>query len=169
MPPAEVLIFTDGACDPNPGVGGWAALLRSGHREKTLSGGCRRTTNNRMELRAVIEGLRALKKPDLAVTIVSDSQYVTRAIALGWLDRWAAKQFRKADGLRENADLWTELRPLLARHRVTMKWIRGHAGHPENETCDRLAVLARAQPNLPVDEGFENLPARMAALGEMLL
>jgi ribonuclease HI len=169
MARAEVMIFTDGACDPNPGIGGWAALLRSGTREKTLSGGYRRTTNNRMELRAVIEGLRALKQPDLPVTIVSDSQYVTRAVSLGWLDRWAARQFRKAGGLRENADLWLELRPLLARHRVTMKWIRGHAGQPDNEACDRLAVLARARAGLPIDEGFENPASRMAALGALQL
>ena len=169
MIPGPVTLFSDGACENNPGRGGWAVVLRSGAREKTLAGGYRRTTNNRMELRAVIEGLRALKRPGLAVTVVSDSRYVTEAVSQGWLERWAARQFRKKEGVRENADLWMELRPLLRQHRVTMQWIRGHAGHLENETCDRLAVLARAAPDLPVDEGFEDLAARMVTLGGGLL
>ena len=164
-----VTLFTDGACENNPGRGGWAAILRTGTSEKTLSGGYRRTTNNRMELRAVIEGLKALHRPGLRVTVVSDSEYVTKAISEGWLDRWAAKQFKKKDGFRENSDLWIELRPLLAQHQVTMQWIRGHVGHPENEACDQAAVSARAKPDLPIDEGYENPAGRLVALGETLL
>ncbi len=167
--PFDVVLFTDGACATNPGPGGWAALLRSGKHEKQISGGFRRSTNNRMELIAVIEGLRALKRPGLTVTVVSDSQYVTEPIAQGWLQQWAGKQFRKSDGWRDNSDLWTELLPLLKQNKVMMQWIRGHAGHPENELCDQLAVAARQAPHLPVDEGFEDLPARMVTLGSALI
>lgn len=163
------MLFTDGACATNPGPGGWAALLRSGTREKRISGGVRMSTNNRMELRALLEGLRALKRPGLAVTVVSDSRYVTEPITQGWLQKWAGKQFRKSDGWRENSDLWTELLPLLKQHTVTMQWIYGHAGHLENELCDRLAVAARLAPNLPADEGFDDLPARMVTLGGALI
>jgi ribonuclease HI len=155
MPAVHVTIFTDGGCQPNPGPGGWATILKSGPHTKTLSGGCRRTTNNRMELRAVIEGLRALRKPGLMVRIVSDSRYVTESISRRWLERWAANRFRKADGLRENADLWLEVRELMQTHKVSTQWIRGHAGHPENERCDRLATAARAAGALSIDEGFE--------------
>ena len=155
-----IMLFSDGACDPNPGPGGWAVILRSGAREKRLSGGYRKTTNNRMELRAVIEGLKALKRPGLLVRVISDSQYVTEAVTQGWLEKWAAKQFKKSDGLRENSDLWIELRKLLQEHRVTFEWIRGHAGHRENEICDGLAVQARSAANLPADVGFENPPRR---------
>ena len=165
----KIIMYTDGSSLGNPGPGGYGTLLLYGKFRKELSAGFLLTTNNRMELRAVIEGLRALKRPGLAVTVVSDSRYVTEAVSQGWLERWAARQFRKKEGLRENADLWTELRPLLRQHQVTMQWIRGHAGHPENETCDRLAVLARAAPDLPADEGFEDLPARMVTLGGGLL
>lgn len=166
---SEVTLFTDGACASNPGPGGWAALLRSGAHEKQLSGGFRKTTNNRMELTAVLEGLRALKRPGLAVTIISDSRYVTDSISRGWVHGWARKQFKKSDGWRENCDLWSELLPLLRRHTVTMTWIRGHAGHPENELCDQLAVAARGLPNLPADLGFEDLSGRMVTLGGALL
>ena len=138
----HVTLYSDGGCKPNPGPGGWAAILKSGSRRKTLSGGCRRTTNNRMELRAVIEGFKALKQPGLTVQIVSDSRYVTESIARRWLDRWAAQRFRKAGGLRENADLWAELRELMAPHTVSTHWIRGHAGHRENERCKRLPIQA---------------------------
>jgi ribonuclease HI len=165
----DAIIYTDGACETNPGPGGWAALLTSGTRRKTLSGGYRRTTNNRMELRAVIEALRAIKGDRRRVKIVSDSRYVTEAVNQRWLDKWAAKGFRKGDGLRENSDLWVELRALLARHPVTFQWIKGHAEHPENEACDQLAVAARQAKELPADLGFEDPPARHAALGRGLI
>jgi ribonuclease HI len=161
----DAIVYTDGACETNPGPGGWAALLTSGTRRKTLSGGYRRTTNNRMELRAVIEALRAIKGDRRRVKIVSDSRYVTEAVNQRWLDKWAAKGFLKGDGLRENSDLWIELRALLARHPVTFQWIKGHAEHPENEACDQLAVAARQAKELPADLGFEDPPARHAALG----
>lgn len=115
---SEVTIFTDGACETNPGPGGWAAILTSGAHRKSISGGVRRTTNNRMELRAVIEALKALKKDRLRVKVVTDSQYVAQAVMEGWLEKWAAKGFRKGDGFRENTDLWIDLRGLLARHTV---------------------------------------------------
>lgn len=159
MSAVHVTIYSDGGCKPNPGPGGWATILKSGTRFKTLSGGCRRTTNNRMELRAVIEGLKALKKSGLVVRIVSDSKYVTEAISRRWLEKWAAQQFRKAEGLRENADLWMELRELMAAHRVSTQWIRGHAGHSENERCDQLATAARASGVLAIDDGFERARA----------
>ncbi len=164
-----VFLFADGACENNPGRGGWAAFLRAGTHEKTLSGGYRHTTNNRMELRAVIEGLKALKQPNCAVTVVSDSQYVVRSVNAGWLDGWAVRQFKKQGGFRENSDLWIELRALLACHRVSFEWIRGHAGHPENEACDVLAVAARQQPDLPADAGFEDPAAVLSRLGLSLL
>lgn len=164
MPEFHVTIFSDGGCDPNPGRGGWATILKCGPRVKKLSGGCRRTTNNRMELRAVIEGFKALKQSGLRVTIVSDSRYVTEAIARRWLEKWAAKQFRKGDSWRENADLWGELRGLLARHHVTTQWIRGHARHPENEECDRLASAARWAAELAIDQGFEHRASGLAPL-----
>ncbi|MCF3650085.1 ribonuclease HI [Synoicihabitans lomoniglobus] len=166
--PRIVEMFTDGACESNPGRGGWATLLRWDKREKMLSGGFARTTNNRMELTAVIEGLKALQRPGLKVRVVSDSKYVTEPVTQRWLEKWAAKQFRKAGGLRDNADLWIELRRLLALHDVTFEWIKGHAGHPENENCDELAVLARAQPNLPRDEGYE-APANAAVTNGLSL
>lgn len=165
MAASEITIFTDGACDPNPGLGGWAAILTSGTHRKAISGGCRRTTNNRMELRAVIEGLKALKKDGRRVTIVTDSQYVARAVTQRWLEGWAAKGFKKADGFRENTDLWVELRGLLKRHTVRFEWIRGHAGHPENEACDVMAVAARARQGLAADEGYEDPEKARAALG----
>ena len=164
-----VHLFTDGACENNPGRGGWAAVLRSGSSEKELSGGYAHTTNNRMELRAVIEGLKALKRPGLRVVVVSDSKYVTEPVLQGWLETWAAKQFRKGKIMRENADLWLELRPLLQRHEVTFRWIKGHAGHPENERCDLLAVAARSQSDLPRDPGYDNPTAHAIDNGLSLL
>ncbi len=160
-----ITLYTDGACSPNPGPGGWAAVLESGPHQKVISGGVRRSTNNRMELRAVIEALKCLKHDGSTVVVVTDSQYVAKAVTLGWLEKWAAKGFRKADGIRENADLWVELRALLPRHSVTFRWIRGHAGHEKNEQCDLLAVAARRADGLGPDEGFENAAAAHGTLG----
>lgn len=136
----KINIYTDGACSGNPGPGGWGAILRYGTQEKELSGGEADTTNNRMELTAVIEALAALKEP-CEVTLTSDSRYVVDAIEKGWLYGWQKKNWRKAGGDPVlNVDLWQRLLPLLAKHKVKFVWIRGHAGHEENERCDRLAV-----------------------------
>ncbi len=164
-----MVIYTDGACEHNPGPGGWAALLVSGPRRKAISGGFRRTTNNRMELLAVIEALRALRGGRRTVQVVSDSKYVTEAVNQGWLDGWAAKGFRKSKGVRENADLWIQLRELLRAHDVTFVWVKGHAEHPENEECDAMAVAARQCPDLPSDTGYEDSAAANTALGLTLL
>ena len=138
----HVDIFTDGACSGNPGPGGWGAILRYQAHQKEISGGDPSTTNNRMELCAVIEALRLLKEP-CEVTLPSDSQYVCNAIEKGWGRKWERNHWMRNP--REpalNVDLWEQLLPLLDRHRVTVVWIKGHAGHPENERCDRLAVAA---------------------------
>lgn len=169
MTRTEITIFTDGACETNPGPGGWAAILVSGSHRKSISGGARHTTNNRMELRAAIEGLKALKLENQRVKVVTDSQYVSRAVTERWLEKWAAKGFKKSDGFRENTDLWLELRALLSRHTVQFEWIRGHAGHEENEACDVLAVAARRQPDLATDHGYESPERIRASLGLTLL
>ncbi len=135
-----VEIFTDGACSGNPGPGGWGAILRFLGREKELSGGERETTNNRMELTAVIEALSALKEP-CRVTLTTDSKYVCDAVLKGWVYSWKANGWRKADKKPAlNVDLWEKLLPLLETHEVSFNWVKGHAGHPENERCDALAV-----------------------------
>lgn len=136
----QVEIFTDGACSGNPGPGGWGAILRYGNAEKELSGGEKSTTNNRMELTAVISALKALKEP-CEVTITTDSKYIVDSINLGWAYNWKKNGWRKADKKPAlNADLFEQLLQLLDKHKVTFKWIKGHDGHLENERCDRLAV-----------------------------
>ena len=136
----HVEIFTDGACSGNPGKGGWGAILRYGGVTKELSGGEPETTNNRMELTAVIKALEALKEP-CEVTLTSDSKYVIDAITQRWVYNWKRNGWRKADKKPAlNVDLWEILLSLLERHRVTFVWVKGHAGHPENERCDQLAV-----------------------------
>ncbi|GHU81819.1 ribonuclease H [Clostridia bacterium] len=136
----NIQIFTDGACSGNPGPGGWAAILRYGESEKELFGGEADTTNNRMELTAVIEGLSALKEP-CEVHVTSDSRYVIDSIEKRWVYAWQSKGWVKSDKSPAlNVDLWKKLLPLLEKHRVAFHWIRGHAGHPENERCDALAV-----------------------------
>ncbi len=133
-------IFTDGACSGNPGPGGWGAVLRYGIVEKELSGGEKETTNNRMELTAVLKALGALKEP-CKVKLTTDSKYVCEAINQGWVYSWQKNGWKKADKKPAlNVDLWEELLPLLRRHDVDFVWVKGHAGHPENERCDRLAV-----------------------------
>ncbi len=165
----DAVIYTDGACEGNPGRGGWAAILTSGAHRKVISGGYRRTTNNRMELRAVIESLASLKGSGRRVKVVSDSRYVTDAVNKRWLANWVRKGFQKPGGVRENADLWLELQALLKRHSVTLEWVRGHAAHAENEECDRLAVAARQAKDLPVDAAYENPAGSHAALGLSLM
>jgi ribonuclease HI len=136
----QVEIFTDGACSGNPGPGGWGTVLRFGAHEKELSGGAADTTNNRMELTAVIEGLKALKEP-CAVTLTTDSKYVCDSITKGWVYGWQKRGWIKSDKKPAlNVDLWEQLLPLLEQHKVTFVWVKGHAGHPENERCDQLAV-----------------------------
>ncbi|HID75570.1 MAG TPA: ribonuclease HI [Planctomycetaceae bacterium] len=145
-PPAEVLLFTDGACSGNPGPGGWAFILRhpASGKELVRFGAERETTNNRMELTAVIRGLEALKRPT-SVELISDSQYVTRGLA-DWLPKWKANGWRRREGKQlkpiKNEDLWRRLDDLLRRHRVRFTHVRGHQGHPENERCDAMAVAA---------------------------
>ncbi len=136
----QVEIYTDGACSGNPGPGGWGAILRYGGHEKKISGGSPDTTNNRMELSGVIEALKCLKEPCEAV-LTSDSRYVCDAINKGWAEKWQKNGWRKSDKKPSlNSDLWQALLDLLKVHRVTFRWIKGHAGFPENECCDRMAV-----------------------------
>ena len=136
----KVSIYTDGACRGNPGKGGWGAVLVYGGREKELSGGEAETTNNRMELSAVIAALGALKEP-CEVTLTTDSQYVVNAIEKGWLASWQQKGWRKSDrGAVLNVDLWQKLVALLDLHKVNFVWVKGHNGHPYNERCDKLAT-----------------------------
>ena len=136
----KVEIFTDGACSGNPGPGGWGAILRCGNTEKELSGGEKDTTNNRMELTAVISALKALKYP-CEVNVTTDSKYVYESVTKGWVYSWKKNGWRKADKKPAlNPDLWEELLNLLEIHTVTFTWVKGHNEHPENERCDRLAV-----------------------------
>ncbi len=138
----EVTIYTDGACSGNPGPGGWGTILSARGVKKELSGGERSTTNNRMELTAVIRGLQALKRP-CKVTVVTDSKYVADAVTLGWAKKWKAQGWmRNKKEKALNPDLWDELLTLLSVHEVTFSWVKGHAGHPENERCDEMAVAA---------------------------
>ncbi|MDD6312801.1 MAG: ribonuclease HI [Firmicutes bacterium] len=147
----KVNIYTDGACSGNPGPGGWGAVLVYNGIQKELSGGERETTNNRMELTAVITALEALKEP-CEVELTSDSKYVVDAIEKGWLESWRKNGWRKSDKSAVlNRELWERLVPLLARHNVKFCWIKGHAGHPYNERCDALAV-AQSKKNSPAEQ-----------------
>lgn len=145
-------LFTDGASSGNPGPGGYGAILRSGVHYKELSGGFRKTTNNRMELLAVIIGLESLKKPGQDVVVYTDSKYVVDAVEKKWLFGWAKKNFSG----KKNQDLWLRFLSVYKLHNVKFKWIKGHAGHPQNEICDRLAVAAYQQRDkLAIDSVFE--------------
>ena len=136
----QVEIFTDGACSGNPGPGGWGAVLRYNGREKELSGGEKNTTNNRMELTAVIKALEQLKEP-CKVLLTTDSKYISDGINQGWAQSWQKNGWRKPDKKPAlTPDLWEKLLGLLKIHDVTINWVKGHAGHPENERCDELAV-----------------------------
>ena len=138
-----VEIYTDGACSGNPGPGGWGAILRCEGREKELSGGEAHTTNNRMELLGVINALEALKYP-CRVKLTTDSKYVVDGVTKGWAEGWRRRGWKKSDGKPAlNTDLWERLLGLLATHEVEFAWIKGHAGHAENERCDALAVAQR--------------------------
>ena len=147
-----IYLYTDGAASGNPGPGGWGAVLVCGDLRKEMSGGFALTTNNRMELLAVIKGLEAIRWENATVEVWSDSSYVVKAVEEKWLDKWLATGFEK----KKNSDLWLRFLPLYRKHQVTFHWLKGHAGHPENERCDRLAVAAYGQPGLPQDEGYVN-------------
>lgn len=146
-----IFLYTDGACSGNPGPGGYAAILEKGPHRKELSAGYRQTTNNRMELLAVIVGLEALNRPGLEVTVVSDSKYVVDAINQGWVFGWERKGFEK----KKNPDLWQRFLRVYRQHKVKMVWVKGHNEHPQNERADQLAVAASKQPHLLKDDGFE--------------
>ena len=151
----EIRIFTDGACSGNPGPGGYGVVLVSGVHRKELLKGFRKTTNNRMELLAVIDGLKSLKSRR-RVEIWSDSKYVVEAIEKGWARKWRDNGWRKADKKPAlNPDLWQELLALLDMHQVKFLWLRGHDGHPENERADQLAVTALRGPELAIDRVYE--------------
>lgn len=148
-----IYIYTDGAAAGNPGPGGYGAVLICGTLRKEISGGFRLTTNNRMELMAVIKALEAIKWPGSTVHLTSDSSYVVKAVNEGWLQDWVRKGFKG----KKNQDLWERFLPLYKAHNVKFYWIKGHDGHPENERCDTLAVEARLEENLPADTGYEEL------------
>jgi ribonuclease HI len=142
----------------NPGPGGYAAVLLCDGRRKELSGGYRRTTNNRMEIMAAIAGLEALKQK-CSVKIHTDSLYLQKSISLGWARKWRAKEWKKGDGKRPSWDLWGRLLDLCARHDVEFAWVRGHAGDVENERCDILSVQAANRKDLPADTGYDQASA----------
>ncbi len=145
-------LFTDGSSRGNPGPGGYGTILRWKHHTKELTAGYRKTTNNRMELLAVIVGLEAISKPGIPVTVYSDSKYVVDAVEKRWVFGWQKKGFKG----KANADLWARFLRIYAKHNVKFVWIKGHAGHPENERCDELAVASAMSSNLLIDEGFES-------------
>jgi ribonuclease HI len=146
-----IRLFTDGAAQGNPGPGGYGAILKFGGHSKELSQGYRLTTNNRMELMAVIAGLGAIKKLGIPVTIYSDSKYVVEAVKQGWIWGWEKKDFKN----KANQDLWKRYIVLHKKYTPEFVWVRGHAGHVENERCDQLAVSAAQGYDLLVDEGYE--------------
>jgi ribonuclease HI len=154
----HVRIFTDGACIGNPGPGGYGVVLLYGQKRREISGGFRRTTNNRMEIMAAIVGLRALRYR-CAVTLYTDSQYLVNGIMKGWAKRWRANGWmRNQEEKALNADLWALLLDLCAQHEVRFEWVRGHSGHQENECCDRLSVRAAEGKGLPPDDSYESGP-----------
>jgi ribonuclease HI len=147
----EIVIYTDGASRGNPGPGGYGVVLMSGKHRKELAEGFRKTTNNRMELLAVIKALEALKNEGSNVTIYTDSRYVADAIEKGWVFNWEKKRFKK----KKNPDLWKRLLELYRKHHVKLYWVEGHADIKENERCDELAVEASKENNLSIDTVYE--------------
>lgn len=145
-------IFTDGASSGNPGPGGYAAILRKGQHYKEIAQGFRKTTNNRMELLAVIAALEAIKTPSQQITIYSDSKYIIDSVEKGWLFGWIKTGFKG----KKNKDLWMRFYSLYRQHSIKFQWVKGHAGHPENERCDELAVIAsKDKVNWQIDTFFE--------------
>jgi ribonuclease HI len=150
----HVTIYTDGACLGNPGPGGYGAILLYQSHRKELSGGYRKTTNNRMEIMAAIVGLEALKEK-CQVTLYSDSEYLVKAISRGWAQRWRAQGWKRSKREKAlNSDLWEKLLQLCEYHQVQFSWVKGHAGTLENIHCDELAMQAAQRTNLPADEGY---------------
>lgn len=147
-----IIMYTDGAASGNPGPGGFGVVLKAGNHRKEISEGYRQTTNNRMELLAVIRGLEAIKWKKAKIKIYTDSRYVSEAINRGWLFDWEKKSFKK----RKNTDLWKKFLELYRKHNVEINWIKGHSEIPENERCDHLAVEAGKQKDLPVDPGYRD-------------
>ncbi len=153
----HVTLYTDGGCINNPGPGGFGVVLLYDSHRKELSGGFRRTTNNRMEILAAITGLEVLKEP-CRVTLYSDSQYLVNAIEKDWAQRWQANGWmRNKSEKAVNPDLWQRMLDLCKIHKVQFKWLRGHAGHDENERCDELATAAARGSNLAIDEVYERI------------
>ena len=150
----ELIIYTDGASRGNPGPGGYGVILQYAGKSRELSGGYRRTTNNRMELMAVIAALKALTRDGLNITVYSDSQYVVKAVEQGWLKNWIATDFK---GGKKNKDLWLEFAALATRHNMRFKWVRGHSENSYNNRCDQLATAAADGKDLLTDAGFENI------------
>lgn len=150
----EITIYTDGSSRGNPGPGGFGTILMSGSHKKEISKGFRRTTNNRMELMAVIAGLEAIKKKDLPIRIYSDSQYVVKAISEGWLNTWIKTNFK---GGKKNADLWKLYYEISRPLKIKMVWVKGHADNPYNNRCDELATTAADGKDLAIDVGYEDL------------
>ncbi|GFR65388.1 ribonuclease H [Elysia marginata] len=148
-------MFTDGACSGNPGPGGYGIVLiwNGKHYRREFSKGFEKTTNNRMELMAIVEGLKKIKPKNMAIKIFSDSNYVVEAVNKKWVFGWEKKQFKG----KKNSDLWKVFLAYYRHHKITMEWVKGHSGHPENECCDKLARLALMQDKLKCDEGFVNL------------
>jgi ribonuclease HI len=155
--PAEIIMYTDGACLRNPGgAGGYGVVLLYDDQRVELQGGFRRTTNNRMEIMAAIVGLQALTNDGCRVRVYSDSQYLVNSMSKRWVHSWQRKGWKKKYGKPcANIDLWIELLSLCKRHKVVFEWIRGHSGNVENQRCDFLAYAACKQNNLPVDAGYE--------------
>jgi ribonuclease HI len=151
--PNQLVMYTDGASRGNPGPGGYGTILFWGSHKKELSAGYRRTTNNRMELMAVIAGLKALNRDGITITIYSDSQYVVKAVEEGWLKNWIATNFK---GGKKNKDLWLEFHELAKKHHIRFKWVRGHADNQYNNRCDELATMAADGKHLLVDKVFED-------------
>jgi ribonuclease HI len=150
MPANEIVIYTDGAARGNPGPGGLGVVMMYGKHRKELSEGYKLTTNNRMELLAVIRGLETLKRDDLRVKIYTDSRYVSDAVNKGWVFNWEAKRFKK----KKNVDLWQQFLELYRRYSISFVWVKGHASIPENERCDQLAVEASQWDTLLEDSGY---------------
>ena len=148
----ELIMYTDGSARGNPGPGGYGTILLWGGHRKELSGGYRRTTNNRMELMAVIAGLEALKKEGLKITIYSDSQYIVKSVQEGWLKNWIATNFK---GGKKNKDLWLYYHELAQKNNIRFIWVKGHADNPNNNRCDELATAAADGTNLLIDEEYE--------------
>lgn len=151
MPRKELIIYTDGASRGNPGPGGYGALLQWGNTRKELSAGYQHTTNNRMELMAVIAALEAVKKDGVPIVIHTDSKYIVNAVENGWLFNWVKKQFKN----KKNKDLWMRFLPLYKKHHVRFVWVKGHAQNPFNNRCDQLATQAADKAPFHIDTGFE--------------